>query len=121
MIFIDDDRNVFVTDKNSLNGTFVNGTKIFEPKKLGRYDILRIGNTLINWRDYLDSEDSGYDETVMDNRGKTRSVYDNDDFYEDDSRKKKKRNRNRTKIFVYIIILFLSYFITKELIWRIML
>lgn len=47
-IFIDDERNVFVTDKNSLNGTFVNGTKIFESKKLGRYDILRIGNTLVS-------------------------------------------------------------------------
>ena len=112
-IFIDDDLNVFVTDKNSLNGTFVNGTKIFEPKQLGRYDILRIGNTLINWRDYLDSEDSGYDETVMDNRGKTRSVYDSDDFHEDDSQKKKKRNRTKIYIgslIVVIIAVTISYF-----------
>ena len=43
-IFIDDESNVFVTDLNSMNGTFVNGEIIKEPVLLKPYDILKIGN-----------------------------------------------------------------------------
>jgi len=52
-MFIDDEANVFVTDLNSMNGTFVNGIKISESVKLNTYDILRIGNSLVNWKEYL--------------------------------------------------------------------
>ena len=41
-IFIDDESNVFVTDLNSMNGTFVNGEIIKEPVLLKPYDILKI-------------------------------------------------------------------------------
>jgi hypothetical protein len=104
-IFIDDERNVFVTDKNSLNGTFVNGTKIFESKKLGRYDILRIGNTLINWRDYLDAVDESVNETIADDisGSNTRTVHERGN-YDDDSKKNKKKNRNKIYLWSFIII-----------------
>ena len=51
-IFIDDEGNKFLTDLNSTNGTFVNGTKIKEPIKLEKNDILKLGNSLFNWQDY---------------------------------------------------------------------
>jgi pSer/pThr/pTyr-binding forkhead associated (FHA) protein len=52
-LFIDDEANVFVTDCNSTNGTYVNGQRIDISIKLETYDILRIANTLINWQQLL--------------------------------------------------------------------
>ena len=52
-MFIDDDANVFITDLNSTNGTFVNGNKIDDSVKLNTYDIIKIGNTLVNWKEFL--------------------------------------------------------------------
>ena len=52
-MFIDDEANVFVTDFNSTNGTFVNGVKISESVKLNTFDILKVGNSLINWKELL--------------------------------------------------------------------
>ncbi len=111
-IFIDDERNVFVTDKNSLNGTFVNGNRIYEPKKLSRYDILRIGNTLINWRDYLEAEDERVYETVADGGPVNTSTYHNKDNNESDTIKK---NRRRNKIYFWslvsiVILVLVAYF-----------
>jgi pSer/pThr/pTyr-binding forkhead associated (FHA) protein len=58
-IFFGDDRLVVVTDLNSANGTTVNGKKINEPTKLDSLDILKAGNSLINWKNYLkDNNDS---------------------------------------------------------------
>ena len=52
-IFVDDQDNKFLTDLNSTNGTFVNGNKISEPVLLTSYDIVRAGNSLVNWKDFL--------------------------------------------------------------------
>jgi pSer/pThr/pTyr-binding forkhead associated (FHA) protein len=52
-LFVDDEANVFVTDCNSTNGTYVNGHRINKSVKLQTYDILRIANTLINWQQLL--------------------------------------------------------------------
>ena len=52
-LFVDDEANVFVTDCTSTNGTYLNGYRINKSVKLQTYDILRIGNTLINWQQLL--------------------------------------------------------------------
>jgi pSer/pThr/pTyr-binding forkhead associated (FHA) protein len=52
-LFIDDEGNVFVTDCNSTNGTYINGQRINEPIKLETYDVLKIANTIINWKQLL--------------------------------------------------------------------
>ena len=44
-IFIDSDKNVFITDLDSANGTYVNGIRITNSVKLETFDILLIGNT----------------------------------------------------------------------------
>lgn len=112
-IFIDDERNVFVTDKNSLNGTFINGNKIYESKKLSRYDILRIGNTLINWRDYLEAEDNRVNDTKQDGIGNTSPI---SSYNEDDNESENiKKNKRRKNIYIWslisvIILIIAAYF-----------
>ena len=83
-IFIDDEANVFVTDMQSMNGTFVNGEKISEPVILKTYDILKIGNTLINWRAYLSENVSAEDayKTIVDD-DKEKVNYNEDDPFSD--------------------------------------
>ena len=57
-IFVNEDGDVFISDLNSTNGTFVNGSKI--PKgggvKLNEYDFLKVGNTLVPWQDIVENE-----------------------------------------------------------------
>lgn len=68
-IFVDDEDNKFVTDLNSTNGTFVNGNKISESVQLDRFDIVRAGNSLVKWKEYLMGEElpsSSNEETIMD-------------------------------------------------------
>jgi len=67
-MFIDDEANAFVTDLNSMNGTFVNGVKINDSVKLNTYDILRVGNSLISWREYLSDDVDAQDayKTIVD-------------------------------------------------------
>lgn len=57
-VFIDDEKNIFVTDLNSTNGTYVNGVKIEESVKLKTLDVLKIGNTLVNWPKFLKDDDN---------------------------------------------------------------
>ena len=52
-IFIDDEGNIFLTDKGSTNGTFVNGNKISQPQKLDDFDIVRVGNSVIDWKGFI--------------------------------------------------------------------
>ena len=57
-VFIDDEKNIFVTDLKSTNGTYVNGVKIDESVKLKTLDVLKIGNTLVNWPKFLKDDDN---------------------------------------------------------------
>jgi pSer/pThr/pTyr-binding forkhead associated (FHA) protein len=43
-IFVDPEINVFLSDTNSTNGTFVNGTRIQNPVILKRGDVVWVGN-----------------------------------------------------------------------------
>jgi pSer/pThr/pTyr-binding forkhead associated (FHA) protein len=50
-LFVDDEQNVFLTDLNSMYGTFVNGEKINNPVILSRNDEVYLGD-----KQYLDWE-----------------------------------------------------------------
>ena len=52
-IFQDDEGNIFLTDLNSSNGTFINGNKLEDSIILKKKDIVKIGNTLIDWKVYF--------------------------------------------------------------------
>lgn len=50
-LFVDADGNVFLTDLSSMNGSFVNGKRVYEPALLKEGDILKISeNILIDWQ-----------------------------------------------------------------------
>lgn len=52
----------YVQDLNSSNGTFVNGHKInIEPTPLDFSDIIKIGETILPWRDYFKKEEAKAD------------------------------------------------------------
>jgi pSer/pThr/pTyr-binding forkhead associated (FHA) protein len=52
-IFQDDEGNIFLTDLNSSNGTYVNGKKLKESTIIAKYDIVKVGNTVINWYNHF--------------------------------------------------------------------
>ena len=100
-MFIDDEANVFVTDLNSMNGTFVNGIKITESVKLNNYDILRIGNSLVNWKEYLlddvDAQDA-YKTIVDENKQNLLdSLDDINDLYNGEEQNTNEANRRKKK------------------------
>jgi len=104
-IFVDDEGNKFLTDLNSTNGTFVNGNKISEPVQLGRFDIVRAGNSLVKWKEYLMDEDQAVydvDETSVE--------YDNaDDFSAENITPIKKKN-----YWWIVIVIVVLFFMIKQ-------
>jgi pSer/pThr/pTyr-binding forkhead associated (FHA) protein len=61
----------FIEDLGSSNGTFVNGNKIQSIIELDQYDILKVGNSLINWKEAFDendelTDDAEYTDTFTD-------------------------------------------------------
>lgn len=45
---------ITITDLGSTNGTFVNGSKVFGTQILNQYDIVKAGNALVPWMNYID-------------------------------------------------------------------
>lgn len=59
-LFYDGDGNVFLTDKNSANGTFVNGRRITESVLLQPNDIVKPGlDVPLRWRNFNSYEQTG--------------------------------------------------------------
>lgn len=52
-LVISDDGKVKVVDCNSTNGTFVNGRKVPGEVYINKGDIIRIGNTMVPWENYV--------------------------------------------------------------------
>lgn len=57
-LIVTDDNRFKVVDCNSTNGTFVNGRKVPGEVYINRGDIIRIGNTMIPWENYVGSADA---------------------------------------------------------------
>ena len=53
-LFHDDHGIPFLTDNNSSNGTFVNGSRIAGSVQLGYNDIVKVGNSVLPWRNYIE-------------------------------------------------------------------
>ena len=63
-----ENEEVFIKDLGSLNGTYVNGKKINGKKKINQLDIVKIGNSILNWTNYLPES---YNNTIMSSDSKT--------------------------------------------------
>jgi len=58
-LYIKDENTIIAIDLGSTNGTYINGNKITQPTQLNFLDILKVGNKLINWQQYIiEDEDS---------------------------------------------------------------
>ena len=71
LLFSDSNNNIYISDLNSLNGTYVNGLKVNDAI-LNDLDILKVGNTVIDWLRHFRSN--------MNNDNKTASFIDKNDF-----------------------------------------
>ena len=47
-----------IIDNSSTNGTYVNGSKIHGSRSLQHNDILKVGNVIIPWRNYINESNS---------------------------------------------------------------
>lgn len=56
----DDDGSFRLADFGSTNGTYINGQKVSGEVELDENDIVRVGNTIIPWRQYFADNDFGY-------------------------------------------------------------
>lgn len=54
-LFNDSNNNIYISDCNSLNGTYVNGMKV-DDAILNNLDILKVGNTVIDWLTHFHSD-----------------------------------------------------------------
>ena len=100
-MFIDDEANVFVTDLSSLNGTFINGVKISDSVKLNTFDIVKVGNSLINWKELLldnvDAQDAYKTIVDDDKQDLLDSLDDINDVYNGGEQNTNDPNRRKKK------------------------
>ena len=90
-IFLDDDGNIFLKDKESTNGTYLNGNKISEPKMLEEFDVIRVGNTVLDWKGFIMNEAK---EEVQKNKSSSNNLI----VKNDNIKKKSQRRKQLTKI-----------------------
>ena len=55
-IFQDDEGNIFLTDLDSANGCFINGKKVSGSEIINTNDIIKLGTTILPWKDYFKFE-----------------------------------------------------------------
>lgn len=49
---------ITVRDLGSTNGTFINGMRLYGTQPLKQFDILKVGNSLVPWKNYVGSNES---------------------------------------------------------------
>ena len=52
-IFEDDEDNIFLTDLNSSKGSYINGKRLKGSTILNSNDIVKLGTTILPWKEYL--------------------------------------------------------------------
>ena len=55
-IIQNDDGHYRLSDLGSSNGTYINGRKVSGEVDLGENDIVRVGNTVVPWKEYFSGE-----------------------------------------------------------------
>jgi hypothetical protein len=52
-LMVDDQGQATIIDLNSSNGTYVNGRRISDPTRLDQTDIVKVGEYMLPWRQYI--------------------------------------------------------------------
>lgn len=98
-VFIDPEGNIFVTDLNSSNGTFVNGQRISGSIQLKQGDILKLGaERPIKWQEWLRDVDPA---KLMEQKGEEGFLQQDPSFYIPP------KNNNTVVIVVIAVIAFI--------------
>ena len=120
-IFVDDQGNKFLTDLKSTNGTFVNNNRVVEPVLLDHYDIVRAGNSLVKWKEYLNNQIyTDYTKSPEEIRNVQFNNIDNlkeSEIYVDgkfNNKNQKYRSIKITNICLLILSIFLEMFAAAE-------
>ena len=61
----DDDGSFRLADFGSTNGTYINGQRVSGEVELDENDIIRVGNTIIPWRQYFSGDFSDLNPNVI--------------------------------------------------------
>tara|TARA_B100001564_G_scaffold67640_1_gene53367 strand:+ start:59 stop:721 length:663 start_codon:yes stop_codon:yes gene_type:complete len=89
-IFQDDEGNIFLTDLESANGCFVNGKKVNGSTMLKTNDIVKLGTTVLPWKDYLDLKTKVLEEIRTPDKSKNSKInLEEIDFKKESSEKEK--------------------------------
>lgn len=54
-ILVNDNNTFQIIDNNSTNGTYVNGNRVYGTKNLNYNDIVKLGNAVVPWRNYINN------------------------------------------------------------------
>ncbi len=54
-----------IRDNSSSNGTFVNGNRVYGETQISRNDILKVGNALVPWMNYINGPEQQGDATIL--------------------------------------------------------
>tara|TARA_B110000902_G_scaffold234053_1_gene278315 strand:- start:283 stop:840 length:558 start_codon:yes stop_codon:yes gene_type:complete len=88
-IFQDDEGNIFLTDLDSSNGTYVNGKKLKESTIIAKNDIVKVGNTVINWYNHFRKknikeaivEEKAEDKILLEDLPSVNNISKNNSYY----------------------------------------
>lgn len=106
--FFDSEGNVFLTDKNSSNGTFVNGRKILGSAKLESNDVVKAGLAPpLRWKEYNAMEQA---QNIDYNNNKQGNISDSSNQQPSAHVKPRKRNKAFLTILItfFILVLFVG-------------
>ena len=89
-IFQDDEGNIFLTDLESANGCFVNGKKVNGSTMLKTNDIVKLGTTVLPWKEYVDLKTKVLEEIRTPDKSKNSKInLEEIDFKKESSEKEK--------------------------------
>ena len=87
-IFQDDEGNIFLTDLESANGCFVNGKKVNGSIMIKTNDIVKLGTTVLPWKDYVDLKTKELEKIQNPNKNNNSKInLDEIDFKQELSKK----------------------------------
>lgn len=109
-----DEGSILIEDLNSANGTFVNGNRINSIIKLDEYDILKVGDTLVNWNNLFNEVEKNLEanedsDSINYTYEKENASSSNQEIDDQENQKtivefKQKKKSNLIKVIVIIIV-----------------